>query len=49
MSYGSHDTGDPNTTNLYIGNINPKVFCLFDPLCSSINHDNNIDLDNSNL
>lgn len=24
-SYGSHDTGDPNTTNLYIGNINPAV------------------------
>lgn len=29
-SYGSHDTGDPNTTNLYIGNINPAVrkICL---------------------
>ena len=24
-SYGSHDTGDPSTTNLYIGNINPTV------------------------
>jgi len=22
---GSHDTGDPETTNLYIGNINPMV------------------------
>ena len=25
---GSMDNGDPNTTNLYIGNINPKVFIL---------------------
>lgn len=25
FSYGSHDTGDPSTTNLYIGNINPTV------------------------
>lgn len=24
-SYGSYDTGDPNTTNLYIGNISPEV------------------------
>lgn len=24
---GSYDTGDPNTTNLYLGNLNPKV-CL---------------------
>lgn len=24
-SSGSHDTGDPSTTNLYIGNINPTV------------------------
>ncbi|XP_023226144.1 U2 snRNP-associated SURP motif-containing protein-like [Centruroides sculpturatus] len=24
-SYGSYDTGDPNTTNLYLGNLNPKV------------------------
>lgn len=22
---GSYDTGDPNTTNLYLGNLNPKV------------------------
>ena len=33
-SYGSHDTGDPSTTNLYIGNINPTVswnlnWCIF--------------------
>ena len=25
MLIGSFDNGDPNTTNLYIGNINPKV------------------------
>ena len=25
MLIGSFDSGDPNTTNLYIGNINPKV------------------------
>ena len=24
-SFGSYDTGDPNTTNIYLGNINPKV------------------------
>ncbi|EDO34858.1 predicted protein, partial [Nematostella vectensis] len=24
FGFGSHDTGDPNTTNLYIGNISPK-------------------------
>lgn len=23
---GSYDTGDPNTTNLYLGNLNPKVY-----------------------
>lgn len=22
---GSFDNGDPNTTNLYLGNLNPKV------------------------
>ncbi|OTF78640.1 U2 snRNP-associated SURP motif-containing protein-like protein, partial [Euroglyphus maynei] len=22
---GSHDTGDPNTTNIYLGNLNPKI------------------------
>jgi len=22
---GSHDTGDPNTTNLYVGNLSPQV------------------------
>lgn len=22
---GSFDSGDPNTTNLYLGNLNPKV------------------------
>ena len=27
-SYGSYDTGDPNTTNLYIGNISPEVCTL---------------------
>ncbi|XP_035692816.1 U2 snRNP-associated SURP motif-containing protein-like isoform X3 [Branchiostoma floridae] len=39
---GSHDTGDPSTTNLYIGNINPKMteemlcqeFGKFGPLAS---------------
>ncbi|XP_078694249.1 U2 snRNP-associated SURP motif-containing protein-like isoform X4 [Branchiostoma floridae x Branchiostoma belcheri] len=39
---GSHDTGDPTTTNLYIGNINPKMteemlcqeFGKFGPLAS---------------
>lgn len=25
---GSYDTGDPNTTNLYLGNLNPKVLLL---------------------
>ncbi|RUS23960.1 hypothetical protein BC938DRAFT_474338 [Jimgerdemannia flammicorona] len=25
---GSHDTGDTTTTNLYVGNINPLVYCL---------------------
>lgn len=25
---GSYDTGDPNTTNLYLGNLNPKVLPL---------------------
>ena len=25
LSKGSFDTGDPLTTNLYVGNINPKV------------------------
>lgn len=25
MSAGSFDTGDPNTTNIYLGNINPKM------------------------
>ncbi|XP_074604810.1 U2 snRNP-associated SURP motif-containing protein isoform X2 [Brevipalpus obovatus] len=24
-SFGSYDTGDPNTTNIYLGNINPKM------------------------
>ncbi|XP_015749110.1 PREDICTED: U2 snRNP-associated SURP motif-containing protein-like [Acropora digitifera] len=41
-SYGSHDTGDPNTTNLYIGNINPamteemlmRLFGKYGPLAS---------------
>lgn len=41
-SYGSHDTGDPQTTNLYLGNINPKMtekemcelFGKFGPLAS---------------
>lgn len=27
MLKGSFDTGDPLTTNLYVGNINPKVQC----------------------
>lgn len=26
---GSYDTGDPNTTNLYLGNLNPKVSVSF--------------------
>ena len=26
MMKGSFDTGDPLTTNLYVGNINPKVY-----------------------
>ena len=26
---GSYDTGDPNTTNLYLGNLNPKVDSFF--------------------
>ncbi|XP_020630769.1 U2 snRNP-associated SURP motif-containing protein-like [Orbicella faveolata] len=41
-SYGSHDTGDPSTTNLYIGNINPtmteemlmRLFGKYGPLAS---------------
>ncbi|GIY33458.1 hypothetical protein CDAR_474071 [Caerostris darwini] len=41
-SYGSYDTGDPGTTNLYLGNLNPKmteqqlceVFGKFGPLAS---------------
>jgi U2-associated protein SR140 len=24
-SFGSHDTGDPTTTNLYVGNLSPQV------------------------
>lgn len=39
---GSHDTGDPNTTNIYLGNINPKlsesqlceIFGRYGPLAS---------------
>ncbi|TPX30596.1 hypothetical protein SmJEL517_g05890 [Synchytrium microbalum] len=39
---GSHDTGDPHTTNLYIGNINPitteedlcKLFAVYGPIAS---------------
>ncbi|XP_073256675.1 U2 snRNP-associated SURP motif-containing protein-like [Porites lutea] len=42
FSYGSHDTGDPSTTNLYIGNINPamteemlmRLFGKYGPLAS---------------
>lgn len=26
---GSFDNGDPNTTNLYLGNLNPKVNAIF--------------------
>lgn len=26
---GSFDNGDPNTTNLYLGNLNPKVYLLY--------------------
>ena len=29
MLKGSFDTGDPLTTNLYVGNINPKVCAHF--------------------
>lgn len=25
---GSFDNGDPNTTNLYLGNLNPKVIFI---------------------
>lgn len=28
-STGSFDTGDPNTTNIYLGHINPMVSFLF--------------------
>jgi RNA recognition motif-containing protein len=39
---GSHDTGDPTTTNLYLGNLSPKLtekelmelFGKFGPLVS---------------
>nr|XP_027204143.1 U2 snRNP-associated SURP motif-containing protein-like [Dermatophagoides pteronyssinus] len=39
---GSHDTGDPNTTNIYLGNLNPKmtetqlceIFGRYGPLAS---------------
>lgn len=31
---GSFDSGDPNTTNLYLGNLNPKV------MYNSCNHNN---------
>src|SRR6185312_15612967 len=39
---GSYDTGDPNTTNIYLGNINPKmtesqlceIFGKYGPLAS---------------
>lgn len=27
---GSHDVGDPTTTNLYLGNINPQVIHIYD-------------------
>lgn len=32
---GSFDNGDPNTTNLYLGNLNPKVclYCKFNYKC----------------
>ncbi|XP_053211968.1 U2 snRNP-associated SURP motif-containing protein-like [Panonychus citri] len=41
-NYGSFDTGDPNTTNIYLGNINPKmsekelmqIFGVYGPLAS---------------
>lgn len=26
---GSFDNGDPTTTNLYLGNLNPKVSIIF--------------------
>lgn len=29
LNKGSFDTGDPLTTNLYVGNINPKVSQIF--------------------
>lgn len=43
---GSHDTGDPTTTNLYLGNLSPKLtekelmelFGKFGPLVSDF-HD----------
>ncbi|XP_014681632.1 PREDICTED: U2 snRNP-associated SURP motif-containing protein-like [Priapulus caudatus] len=42
LGYGSHDNGDPQTTNLYLGNLNPKmtekelceIFGKFGPLAS---------------
>lgn len=42
LGAGSHDTGDPNTTNIYLGNLNPKltedqlceVFGRYGPLAS---------------
>ncbi|KAH6937864.1 hypothetical protein HPB50_004704 [Hyalomma asiaticum] len=45
-SLGSFDTGDPNTTNLYLGNLNPKmteqelceIFGRYGPLASCQDH-----------
>ncbi len=34
---GSYDTGDPLTTNLYVGNINPKV-CVCVCVCVCDRH-----------
>ena len=33
---GSFDSGDPNTTNIYLGNINPKVSIEFVNITKSI-------------
>lgn len=35
---GSFDSGDPNTTNLYLGNLNPKVMFNYFYLLLSFNN-----------
>ena len=36
MMKGSFDTGDPLTTNLYVGNINPKVHAYVQCRCMCV-------------